>query len=77
MLAKVAASLFEELGRPLPSLLPSLESGQGSSTGTTGLSGESATALSTEGDVAPGDRVLTRDEAMQIVATRKGKKPDA
>jgi hypothetical protein len=71
-LARVCRSLYEELGRELPSLEPSSDSAQESSTGSIGSSGSPPSASSTPNDLTTlGDRILTRDEALEIAKKRR------
>jgi len=78
LLAKVCRALYEDLGRPLPSSEPSSESGPANSTGPTGSSGPPAQASSTDGRYeVPGDVVLTKEQAAELVEKAKNKKPEA
>lgn len=74
LLAGMARSLYESLSLPLPSLDGTSDSQDESSTADTGSSGEQPSASSTaDPDLAvPVGKVLTRDEARELVAKRKG-----
>jgi hypothetical protein len=80
LLASVARRLFTELGQELPSLEPTSASEPESSTSSTGSSGEPPSASSMSDQAAPlpmdvpGDRLLSGEEAREIVAKRKAEK---
>lgn len=79
LLAKECARNYEELGRKLPSLLPTSEFEPESSTSSTGSSPTPPTASSTGPNpiTVPGDSLLSKDEAQAIVDKRKrGSKPE-
>lgn len=75
LLAKLTAGLFREVGHELPSSEPSSGSGPENSTTSIGSSGPPPSAASTGSDGAtvevPGDKLLTMDDARDIVARRK------
>lgn len=76
LLAGICRDLYAELGRELPSLQPSSGSGPESSTGSTGFSGESASASSTDGKfTVTSETLLTAEEAAELIAKSKGEKP--
>lgn len=76
LLAKIARSLYEELGRELPSLDPSSASDPESSEPSTGSSGERPVASSTGVDgerlEIGSDTLLTTDAARELLKQRKG-----
>jgi hypothetical protein len=75
ILAKIAASLYRELGHELPSLEPISASVPESSTTSTGSSGPPPSASTTGSDGVsvdvPGDKLLTLEDARDLLARRK------
>lgn len=74
-LARICRGLYRELGRELPSLVPTSASVPENSTSSTGSSGPPPSASTTGSDgepvEVPGDKLLTMDDARDILARRK------